>query len=323
MGGGVVQVDKMNTVVLIGKTGNGKSACANSILGRKAFKSKASSSGETIRCQLERVMFEDGCLVNVIDTPGLFNFTGDFIDMGKETTECLQLAKDGFHAVLVVLSVKNRFSREEKAAIQCLEQFFGKQIYDYMILVFTGGDQLEEDEVTLEDYLDDSPGQLHDLLDICGGRAVLFNNKTKNEFKNADQVNELFRLVDSVVEMNKRTPYTSSLPPDVEFDSIEEISKLHITEYEKKMKVIYEDQLKHVVEMVEEKLNSQIELLRKQLEDERVARQIGEKKYMEQLSAEEDKRKRVEKNAKESKLKSDEEIDELREKLDQIRYIIL
>ena len=86
-------------------------------------------------------------------TAGLFDFSAESDFVGKEIVKCINLAKDGIHAVLVVFSVRTRFSQEEQAALRSLQTLFGSKIINYMIVVFTGGDELEENDETLEDYL--------------------------------------------------------------------------------------------------------------------------------------------------------------------------
>lgn len=84
---------------------------------------------------------------------GLFDISAGIDFVGKEIVKCIDMAKDGIHAVLVVFSVRTRFSEEEEAALRSLRTLFGSKIINYMIVVFTGGDELEDNEETLEDYL--------------------------------------------------------------------------------------------------------------------------------------------------------------------------
>lgn len=84
-----------------------------------------------------------------------FDLTAKSESVGNEIIKGIDLADDGIHAVLLVLSVRTRFSKEEQAAIQYFREFFGDKISDYMIVVFTGGDEVEDNE-TLNDHLDRS-----------------------------------------------------------------------------------------------------------------------------------------------------------------------
>lgn len=176
------------------------------------FKSKPSAESITRKTAFNTTR-RFGHKIVVVDTPGLTDSKKTDNEVKAEIVKSFTIASPGPHAFLLLLRPE-RLTPEEVKTLTTLQDFFGNDLINYLIIVFIDKEVLDRDDTTIEEYIGtvEEGNPLKNLLNHVGSRYI--NIGHSSDLQNPDRISEIKRIIDFAVKIKNKHGFLRSMFTD-------------------------------------------------------------------------------------------------------------